>query len=84
MGSNGAAKVKRGSSDAIAEPKRIGLADLIRGVLGWKQGAVSPLAAVTRQELGLRPRRVREANRVRQARRQERRLMRARRPEAYR
>lgn len=82
--SKGAASVKRGSSDATAGLKRTSLSDLIRGVLGWKQGVISPTAAVTRRELGLRPRRERAANVARQRRRQRRVLMRARRAPEFR
>ena len=45
------------------------LGDLMRVVLGFRKGVVSPHQAVTRRDLGLRSRRVRAENRERQARR---------------
>ena len=69
---------------ATAEPKRVSLGDLLRRVLLWRADAISPLAAVTRRELGLRSRKVRADNRVRQARRRARVAARSRRAPAYR
>jgi hypothetical protein len=57
---------------------------MMRMVLLLRNGAMSSKQAVTRRELGLRSRKVRAKNRARMARRETRRLMRARRAPSFR